>query len=290
VKSRGIKVIAVVALIAAVVVALSPIIRRDDETQPVAAGQGPLVISLAPPAFAQTAGLKFPMNEAGISAYVNMGTAIDLAKARTLLSVPEDITDTYVIGTVPLTGNTEDMWPHVYIGKDGWLMAYYPASEPMSKLFQWYGYQGGTVNTTTLRDVLISLATNLHLEVSKTETGTSYFHFQYPDATKLIIAVDTAGGVNGNDEFRYTIPSGVALYDATWTHHAEGVTPDSYYNRGGTASTIDGKSLYSGSVGTYTACYSVPEQYRSLNVAHNVAISHSGAGGWMGFAIVFLYR
>jgi hypothetical protein len=289
VKSSGFKVIAVVALIAAVVVVLSPIIRRGADTQPVAADQGPLVISLAPPAFAQTAGVKFPMNEVGISAYVNMGTSIDLAKARALLSVPEDVTDTYVIGTVPLTGNTEDMWPHAYISKDGWLMAYYPASEPSSKLFQWYGYQGGTVNTTTLRDVLISLATNLRLDQDQTkiETGLSYFHFQYPDATKLIIAVDT---VSGSDEFRYTIPSGVALYDAAWTHHAEGVTWDSYYSRGGTASTIDGKSLYSAGVGTYSVCYSMPQEYRSLNVAHNVAISQTGAGGWMGFAIVFLYR
>lgn len=284
-KSSGFKVIAVVALIATVVVVLSPIIRRDADTQPVAVSQGPLVISLAPPAFAQTAGLKFPMNEVGISAYVNMGTAIDLAKAQALLSVPEDVTDTYVIGTVPLTGNTEDMWPHVYISKDGWLMAYYPASEPSSKLFQWYGYQGGTVNTTTLRDVLISLATNLHLDLSKTEAGTSYFHFQYPDATKLIIAVDT---VSGSDEFRYTVPSGVALYDAAWTHHAEGVVLS--YGKGGTWSSIDGKALYSAGDGTYSVCYGMSLEYRSPNVAHNVAISQTGAGGWMGFAIVFLYR
>jgi len=285
VKSRCFRVIAVVALVAAVVVVLSPIIQRNADTQPVAAGQGPLIISLSPPAFAQTAGLKFPMNEAGISAYVNMGTAIDLVKARALLSAPEDVTDTYVIGTIPLTGNDESMWPHVYIGKDGWLLAYYPSTEPTSYLFQWYGYQGGTVNTTTLRDILISLATNLHLDLSKTETELSYFHFKYPDATKLIIAVDT---VSGNDEFRYTIPSGVALYDASWTQHAEGVVLS--YGNGGTSSSIDGKSLYSAGGGTYTVCSEIPQQYESPNVAHSVGISQSGASGWMGFAIVFLYR
>lgn len=286
-KSRGFKVIAVVALIAAVVVVLSPIIRRDADTQPVAAGQGPLVISLAPPAFAQTTGLKFPMNEVGISAYINMGVAIDLAKAEGLLSATEDVTDSYVIGTIPLeAGSTEDAWPHVYIGKDGWLMAYYPLSESVSHLFQWYGYKG-TVGTTTLRDALVFIANTLRLDVSKTEAGISYFHFQYPDATKLIIAVDTVSG--GSDEFRYTIPSGVVLYEAAWTVHAEGVAWDSYYNRGGTSFSIDGNGLYSGGVGTYTVCFAVPPKYTSSKTAHGVEISQTGAGGWMGFAIVFLY-
>lgn len=286
-KSRGFKVVAVVALIAAVVVVLSPIIRRDDDTQPVATGQGPLVISLAPPAFAQTAGLKFPMSEAGISACVNMGATIDLAKARALLSVPEDVTDTYVIGTIALVGTDESMWPHMYIGKDGWLLAYYPKAEPTSYLFQWYGYQGGAVNTTTLRDALVSLATNLHLDQSTIETGISYFHFKYPDATKLVIAVDTVSGVG--DEFRYTIPSGVALYTAACTHHAEGVT-GSYYTPGQTVSSIDGKGLYSGGAGTYTFASEMAQEHVSPNAAHNVGISQSGTGGWLGFAIVFLYR
>ncbi|MCX6092538.1 MAG: hypothetical protein NTX23_06710 [Candidatus Bipolaricaulota bacterium] len=284
-KSRAVKLALVVVLVAAGVVVLSPVVRRDASTQSTGAGQGPLIVNLAPPAFAQSAGSKFPMNEAGISAYVNMGATIDLTKARALLSAPEDATDTYVIGTIPLGGNDESMWPHVYIGSDGWLLAYYPNTEPTSFLFQWYGYQGGTVKTTTLRDVLISLATNLHLDLSKTETGISYFHFKYPDATKLIIAVDT---VSGGDEFRYTIPSGVALYDAAWTHHAEGVVLS--YGNGGTASSVDGKSLYSGGGGTYTVCSEMAQQYESPNTAHSVAISQSGASGWMGFAIVFLYR
>jgi len=278
VKSRGVRLTLVVALVAAVVVVLSPIVRRDADTQPVAAGQRPLVISLAPPAFAQTTGQSFPMNEAGISAYVNVGGTIDLAKARTLFSAPEEATDSYVIGTVPLVGSTEDMWPHLYVGKDGWLLAYYPKTEPTSKLVQWYGYQRDVINTTTLRDTLIAVGRSLSLDLSRIEPGIGYFHFQRPDATKLLIVVDTE---DGTDEFRYTIPSGVTLYDAAWSHYSAGA-------RYGTASSIDGTGMYSAGGGTYVVCRNVEGQYLSPNAAHTVTIS--GNGGWAGFAIVFLYR
>ena len=280
-KSRGARLILVVGLIAAVVVVLSPIVRRSADTPPVTGGQGPLVISLAPPAFAQLATLSFPMNEAGISAYVSLNATIDLAKARGLLSAVEDATDTYVIGTVALTGNSEDMWPHVYIGKDGWLLAYYPKTEPTSKLVQWYGYTRDAINTTTLRDTLISLARSLSLDISKMDAGLTYFHFQYPDATKLLIAVDTEAG---SDEFRYTVPSGVILYDAAWSHYSSATLRSN--------SSIDGTYICSRGDGnnyaTYISCDKVGGQFLTPGVAHNVAITCSY--GWVGLALVFLYR
>jgi hypothetical protein len=268
----------VVGLIAAVVVVLSPIVRRSADTPPVTGGQGPLVISLAPPVFAQTTGLSFPTNEAGISAYINAGTAIDLAKARGLFSAVEDATETYVIGTVALTGNAEDMWPHVYIGKNGWLLAYYPKTEPMSKLVQWYGYQRDSISTTTLRDTLVTLGRTLSLDLSKFDTGISYFHFQHPDATKLLIAADTDPY---GDSFKYTVPSGITLYDAACSQYAVGT----YGNSTG-SSYIDGAVVFSGK-GTFVVCRQVEGQYLTPNTAHEVRIAGEGL---IGFAIVFLYR
>jgi hypothetical protein len=172
------------------------------------------------------------------------------------------------------------MWPHVYIGKDGWLLAYYPNTEPSSKLVQWYGYQRDAISTTTLRDALIALGRNLSLDLSKIDAGITYYHFRYPDATKLIIAVDTVE--NGNDEFRYTIPTGIVLYDSAWSHHAEGA---GYY---GSRSSIDATDVYSAGSGTYSACRQMEPQYLNPSAPHNVAIAANA--GWMGLAIVFLYR
>jgi len=100
--------------------------------------------TLVVPAFAQGIPAdRFPVNEAGISAYVNASQGIDLGKARTLFKGVEADTGNYIVGTVELPGHTEEMWPHVWIDKSGWILAYYPKTEPTSRIMQWYGYQKG---------------------------------------------------------------------------------------------------------------------------------------------------
>jgi hypothetical protein len=267
-----------VAVIIAGTLALSPFVRHADEA-PVFGG-APTLIGLALPAFAQSAGLTFPTTEAGMSAYANAGVSIDLAKARSLFSVIEDVSEDYVIGTVTLAGHKEDMWPHVYIGRDGWLLVYYLKAEPSSKLVQWYGYQRDRVTTTTLKDTLVSLSRDLGLDLAKIASTMGYCHFQHPDATKLLIVVDTE---EGNDSFKYTIPSGIRLDDAAWSHYA---------NVGGwggsSGSDVDGSALFSTGSGTYEACGSLPGECLTPDAPHTANISSSS--GWVGLAMVFLYQ
>jgi hypothetical protein len=237
--------------------------------------------SLVAPAFAQ--GIpsdQFPMNEAGISAYVNAGQAIDLGKAKTIFQVLEEVTSNYVIGTVKLSEHGEDFWPHAYVDREGWILVYYPKAEPMSKLFQWVGYKQDVITTTTLRDTLLSLGRNLGLDISKLDAEMCYYDFEHPDATKLLIVVDTGG----SDSFQYTIPSGINVYDAYASHYATGIW--SNYSSG---TNIDGASLLSGGGGTYTRCGQLKEKHLTPSVAHEVTFSSSG-GGWVGIALLFLYR
>ena len=110
-------------------------------------------LTLAQPAFAQEAGKSFLEEEAGISLYVNAGEEIDLSQAKALYKVLEDETDSYLIGTVELSGYGEDWWPHVWIHKDGWIVVYYLKEEPTSRLMDWFYYDragGGEISTTTL--------------------------------------------------------------------------------------------------------------------------------------------
>jgi len=278
VKKGMVRFVAVAVLIAGVL-ALSPFVRHAGEA-PVSSG-APAVIGLALPAFAQSAGLTFPTTEAGISAYANAGVSIDMAKARSLFSAIEDVSEDYVIGTVTLAGHKEDMWPHAYVGKDGWLLVYYPKIEPSSKLVQWYGYQRDVVNTTTLRDTLVSLSRDLGLDLAKIASTMGYCHFQHPDATKLLIVVDTE---EGNDSFKYTIPSGIRLDDAAWSHYGANIR--SY---GASHSKVDGSDLFSAGTGTYEACGSLPGECLTPDAPHTANISRSG-DGWVGLAIVFLYH
>lgn len=241
--------------------------------------------SLAAPAFAQGAPAdQFPFNEAGISAYVNANQEIDLAKARTLFKGLEADEAGYLVGTVELPGLGEDMWPHVWIDKSGWILAYYPKIEPMSRIVQWYGYQRDVITTTTLRDALMQMCQKLGINLPNFDAEMHYYHFQYPEATKILIAVDTA---SGGDSFKFTIPYGITLYDAAWSHYGRGITTTCCTSNW-SKSQIDGARLYRAGGGTYIACGTVEGQHLTPGTSH--AVSINCGSGWVGIAIVFIYR
>ena len=239
---------------------------------------------LALPAFAQGVPAdQFPMNEAGISAYVNLEQEIDLARARSVFKGIEADEDDYLIGIIELPNLAEDMWPHAYVSKSGWLMAYYPKTEPTSKLMQWSGYQRDVITTTTLKDTLVMMCQKMALDPSKADSDLSYYHFQYPDATKLLIALDTT---DGEDAFKYTIPSRLSLYEASWSHHAYGIR--SGYSNSWSESSADGARLFRAGGGTYIRCGVLETQHTTPGNPHTVWIGRGH--GWAGCAIVFLYN
>ena len=237
--------------------------------------------SLSVPAFAQ--GIpsdQFPMNEAGISAYINLDQEIDLARARSVFKGIEADEDGYLIGTIELPNLAEDMWPHAYVSKSGWIMAYYPKTEPTSKLMQWSGYQRDVITTTTLKDTLVTMCQKMALDPSKVDSDMSYYHFQYPDATRLLIALDTT---DGEDTFQFTIPPRLSLYEASWSHHGYGIGRYDW-----SESKIDGASLFRRGAGTYISCGVLETQHTTPGSPHTVWVGRSS--GWAGCAIVFLYN
>ena len=245
-------------------------------------GMGP-VIALAQPAFAQTTGRSFLEQEAGISCYVNVGEGIDLGRAKPLYKVLEDETATYLIGTVELSGYGEEWWPHVWIHKDGWIVVYYPKDEPTSKLMHWHGFQRdqGAITTTTLREALFSIARQLGTDMARVDAGMRYYHWQYPDAGKLLIVLDTGGA----DSFRYTIPNAITVYEASASHYG---AVGSYTGSEWSSTTIDGEQFLGGRTGIYILCKNLAEKHLMPDVPYTVSISHYG--GWVGIALFFLCR
>ena len=191
--------------------------------------------------------------------------------------------DGYVIGIIELPNLAEDMWPHAYVSKSGWLMAYYPKTEPTSKLMQWSGYQRDVITTTTLKDTLVTMCQKMALDPSKVDSDMSYYHFQYPDATKLLIAVDTT---DGEDTFKFTIPPRLSLYEASWSHRGSGIASD--YSSGWSESKLDGARLVRGGYGTYIWYGILETQHTTPGSPHTVYVGTSS--GWAGCAIVFLYN
>ena len=242
-------------------------------------------LTLVQPAFAQETGKSFLEEEAGISLYVNAEEEIDLPKAKSLYKVLEDETDSYLIGTVELSGYGEDWWPHVWIHKDGWIVVYYLKEEPTSRLMDWFYYErtgGGEISTTTLREVLLAVAGNLKLDLTKIQRDMRYYHWQYPEAKKLLVVLDTTDA--GSDTFKYTIPGSLKLYEVSGSHFGN---VGSFYGENWSGTSIDGEWFKKAGEGKYVLIGTLSSKWTSQGVTHEVVLQHKR--GWTGIALFFLY-
>ena len=238
-------------------------------------------LALAVPAFAQTASTnEFPYNEVGICAYVKLDQDIEIGRAAAAFVAIEAQEEGYVIGTVSLPSQSENMWPHLYVSSSGWIMAYYPRTEPTSRMIQWIGYQGGDIGTTTLRDALVQASQQIGVNMTAVSSSMAYYHFQYPSATKLLIAVDTT---TGSDSFSYTVPSELNLLEASWSHYAYSLP----WNRSSYMDIDSERHCTFGGGESQMGCSAIEIQYTSPGTAHTISL-HTDSN-WAATAIVFLY-
>ena len=224
----------------------------------------------------------FLEEEAGISAYVNVGSAIDINQTKGAYRTIEYSTDEYIVGSVELAGWPEYEDPHVYVSSDGWIVAYYLKEEPTSKIMQWLGYTGDQINTTKLEDAIDKMCTEIGIDYSTIKDNTKYYDFRYPDANRLMLIVDIMGS-DGTDTFDFMIPSEDVLYNGSWSHY----TFDSY----GSNTKIDGVTIntlgecseyYLWAHGYYENSQLVP------NISHTVSIWHDeySFGGYTGYSTI----
>lgn len=175
----------------------------------------PSFVALAAESQAQEKGVDFLQQEAGISAYVKVNQAIDLAKVRGAFKTAETVSDEYLIGEVSLPELPEDAHPHVYVNTAGWIVAYYSKDEPASKIMQWTGYGGGPIVRTTLEDAIRRVYDVLQLPYPG---DAKYYSFKYPSASRIMLVTEILEG--DRDFFYLKIPQGLRLFEASWSHYA----------------------------------------------------------------------
>lgn len=200
------------------------------------------------PVFAQSAttGTTFLEQEAGMSIYVNIAASIDLSKTKTVYKYIEKETSEYIVGSVFLPDLPETDDVHCFVHIDGWIVIYYSKTEPMSKIIDWNYYSGGTLTKTKLLLGLEKMAVALGANVA----GAQYYHFQYPYANKWMIIIETQTEV-GTDSFNLTIPSGIIVYERSWTHN--GV----YGKLDGTQLSVDVPHMITGEATSYWSYFRI---------------------------------
>ncbi len=142
----------------------------------------------------------FPVNEAGISAYlkINEPGPEKLAKAIYLKDEIIEQEETHIIMSlkidIEIKAETSEndinkkIYPLIYLNTDGWMVAYFPKEEESSKIMQWTNYSPGNLATNVLKEALIKTTQ----EIEATYSGEiKYYHFSYPDANKMTLVAET---------------------------------------------------------------------------------------------------
>lgn len=244
--------------------------------EPTVPANGNNVFSLQPPPFigiarAETAsGASSIEDEAGISAYFLASTAINLADVRDVFRTIETETADYIIGSVPVANYPESEDVHVYVHRDGWILAYYLAADLVGKIFDWRVYHdtGRTNITTKLENTLAVVAS----EVGAPFSGATYYDFRYPNATKLMLIVEWV--YDGTDSCEVNLPGSFAYYERSWSLGSEAGNESRY--------KLDGVTIYSGSGGWYTregtltAAQLLPDQFHTIEIYNSYRHSYGG--------------
>jgi len=230
-KGRLWKIIAT-SLVAAVAIGAAVLfLPMDQDTG--ASPQSSSVLSLVTPAFVSAAGegTNFLDEEAGISAYTNLGTTIDLSVAKTGFKTIEQETADYIVGSIALPDLPETEDAHCFVHSDGWIVTYYLAAEPASKIIGW-GYSSPGNLVTKLKVGIDEMCNTLATVAS----DISYYHFNYPFANRLMVIRECAVS-SDPDSFNLKIPSDFTTYERSWSHYAvlsyPSYTQDSYFKLNG---------------------------------------------------------
>lgn len=201
-------------------------------------------------------------SEAGISAYFSATMSISLSSVRSTFRTIEVETADYIIGSVPVANYPETEDVHVYVHKDGWVLAYYLAADPAGKIFDWRMYHDGgrTDIRTKLENTLAVVAAAANVPFST--SNATYYDFRYPNATHLMLIVEWVYG-SGTDSFQAKLPGSFAYYERSWSL---GATYAGWYKVDGVTIKSQGGGGWATSEGTLTATQLLPDQFHTIEV------------------------
>lgn len=144
--------------------------------------------------------------EAGIAAYYKAPDAITLSQVRSQFRTIETETTNYIIGSVAVPNHVEHFDVHVYVNRNGWILAYYLRADPTSKILD---VSAKTVNNTKLKTVVSIIAGAAGMPFS----DVTYYDFRYPNATNMLLVAEDE---NDGRDFTIQLPSSYGYFERGW--------------------------------------------------------------------------
>ena len=165
----------------------------------------------------------FPEDEAGLSAYINLGSLdfdkIKTASEKTFSEILDTDGGSYIYGIIPVSGKaywaswTDNVY--FYADTNGWLVAFFPKNTPSASLAFWTGgdsYSHSILsNDNTLEQALRKFMDQLGIDFVSLKPFIKYYHFSYPYATNLTLFV-----AYGSKKVSFFIPEEITLYETSY--------------------------------------------------------------------------
>ncbi len=223
--------------------------------------------NLTPSDSSETTATTFPVHEAGIAAYVKVENIekLTIEDLNRIFSTAEKQGKTYIIGRVPVTNN-----PLVYIGLDGWVVAYFLKTEEVSKIVG--------KEKTTLEEAIEYVTKELNLTYS---SPIRYYDFEFPEANRITVAIKNKTG-----DLYLAIPG--TLYEASYK-------VDGFFGTGMMSYRytfkVDDTVLFEGEVWATPVNRSGEiTNYLTPEIGHRISLTQTG--GWFSgyWAIVLIYK
>ena len=210
--------------------------------------------------------------EAGIAAYYKTPGTINLNDVRGQFRTIEDETSSYIIGSVPYPDNPEKFDVHVYVHKDGWILAYYVKTDPASKIVD---VKNHTLETTKLRSTISTIAG----VAGAPFTGVTYYDFRFPNATHMMLVGED---YKDGSDFTIQLPTEFGYFERSWIVYD--------YNQNKPTFIVDGIDQHDNGVfagdglyyGTLSASQLLP------NVPHTISIEdYAGYNAYGALALIY---
>lgn len=159
----------------------------------------------------------FPVEEAGLAYYVNVGSIIssefihEIAESIPVIYLERTDRRNFIWIRDSFKSHGLEILFYLYFDTNGWIVSFFPRGVPSARLIQWSMEDPPRVGESLLRWKLERVLEGLSEELGKDFWAKiEAYHFGYPEAEKLIIAAKYGPG-----EMSFFIPEGLEVMEAS---------------------------------------------------------------------------
>ncbi|MEM1552146.1 MAG: hypothetical protein QXH03_05725 [Candidatus Bathyarchaeia archaeon] len=247
------------------------------------------------PLVAPEGALAFPRDAAGISAWVKLERTIKIDETLSKIFYRiEDVSDSHILGTVEVSDYVRTVYPHLYVDVQGWIIAFFLASEPTASIVKWLGdiHNPQPRIGTTLESALEMVSSVIKFPLPKP----TFYDFRYPKANTMLILLRVLPAADTKVMY-IKVPLTFKVYQVSFYHYGANIECPGVVQRFESELKIDGTVISKLSGGEFVPLNpdikDFPVEVLNPGKLHEIELVYTQTGGdcgSAGVALVMIYH